>query len=400
VDAVSQTAYSDQRVDRQGPLLGFRRQAAKRCQGIGTRSLWIDNRQNDNEWSSKQHGRTSKGKIGLHYADRRGKPQPDRLSRDRFFGSSDLATDSLRARGGWCARGVGVGTWMRSPRLSPFQVPDSALLLEVRSTQPEAYVHERSDGVVGESQQPRFDAVGGVLLGRISLDLPVDQCLHRRPHHARHFAAERLHRHHLLEPIKIPGRTGQHGCVGALNLDDRDLWGGQGGLIALCLLTGNVGRRGTGLHPLRGQNNVQGACDAGLIPMVYPDYQPVRSDTVRVKFEAAWGVRLDPQPGLTVVEIIAAAREGRIRGMLMMGENPFLSDPNVNKVRQALARLEFLAVQDIFLTETAEFADVILPSASFFEKTGSYTNTDHRVPLGRRVLDAPRNTGCARNPIV
>jgi formate dehydrogenase major subunit len=160
-------------------------------------------------------------------------------------------------------------------------------------------------------------------------------------------------------------------------------------LIALCLLTGNVGRRGTGLHPLRGQNNVQGASDAGLIPMVYPDYQPVGAEHVRRRFETAWGVPLDPRPGLTVVEIMAAALDGRVKGMFMMGENPFLSDPNVNKVRKALAKLDFLAVQDIFLTETAEFADVVLPAASFLEKTGTYTNTDRRVQIGRQVLDPP-----------
>jgi formate dehydrogenase major subunit len=164
-------------------------------------------------------------------------------------------------------------------------------------------------------------------------------------------------------------------------------------LISLCLLTGNVGRPGTGLHPLRGQNNVQGASDAGLIPMVYPDYQPVGSAEVRAKFEAAWGVPLDPRPGLTVVEIMAAALAGRIKGMFMMGENPFLSDPNVNKVRKALASLEFLAVQDIFLTETAEFADVVLPAASALEKTGTYTNTDRRVQVGRQALTPP---GAAR----
>ncbi len=160
-------------------------------------------------------------------------------------------------------------------------------------------------------------------------------------------------------------------------------------LIALCLLTGNVGRLGTGLHPLRGQNNVQGASDAGLIPMVYPDYQPVDAEAVRRKFEAAWGVTLDPRPGLTVVEIMAGALDRRIKGMYMMGENPFLSDPNVNKVRKALAHLEFLAVQDIFLTETAEFADVILPATSFLEKTGTYTNTDRRVQIGRAALTPP-----------
>jgi formate dehydrogenase major subunit len=160
-------------------------------------------------------------------------------------------------------------------------------------------------------------------------------------------------------------------------------------LIALCLLTGSIGRPGTGLHPLRGQNNVQGASDAGLIPMMYPDYQLVEDPAVRAKCEAAWGVPLDPKKGLTVVEIMAAALKGEVRGMVMLGENPFLSDPNINKVRRALAALEFLAVQDIFLTETAEFADVVLPASSFFEKLGTYTNTDRRVQIGRPVLRPP-----------
>jgi formate dehydrogenase major subunit len=150
-----------------------------------------------------------------------------------------------------------------------------------------------------------------------------------------------------------------------------------------------VGRPGTGLHPLRGQNNVQGASDAGLIPMMYPDYQPVENETNRQKFEAAWGVPLDPKRGLTVVEITHGALTGEIKGMLMLGENPFLSDPNQNKVRKALASLEFLAVQDIFLTETAEFADVILPASSFFEKLGTYTNTDRRVQIGQPVIPTP-----------
>ncbi len=160
-------------------------------------------------------------------------------------------------------------------------------------------------------------------------------------------------------------------------------------LISLCLLTGNIGKPGSGLHPLRGQNNVQGASDAGLIPTVYPDYQPVDVPDVRRKFESAWAVQLDPKPGLTVVEIMKGALDGTIRGMYIMGENPFISDPNVNKVRQALSSLDFLAVQDIFLTETAEFADVILPASSYFEKTGTYTNTDRRVQLGHKVLDSP-----------
>jgi len=158
-------------------------------------------------------------------------------------------------------------------------------------------------------------------------------------------------------------------------------------------MTGNIGRPGTGLHPLRGQNNVQGASDAGLIPMVYPDYQSVASEQVRKKFEKAWHVPLDPAPGLTVVEIMKGALEGRIKGMYMVGENPFLSDPNVNKVRKGLTKLDFLVVQDIFLTETAEFADVVLPATSALEKDGTVTNTDRRVQLMRPALNPP---GAAR----
>jgi len=161
-------------------------------------------------------------------------------------------------------------------------------------------------------------------------------------------------------------------------------------LIALCSITGNVGKPGAGLHPLRGQNNVQGASDAGLIPMFYPDYQGVDAEKTRQRFEQAWGRPLDPKRGLTVTEIIKSAlAPGGVRGMYMLGENPFLSDPNINKVRKALAALDFLVVQDIFLTETAEFADVILPASSYLEKDGTYTNTDRRVQLGRKVMDPP-----------
>ncbi|MCK6479644.1 MAG: formate dehydrogenase subunit alpha [Planctomycetaceae bacterium] len=160
-------------------------------------------------------------------------------------------------------------------------------------------------------------------------------------------------------------------------------------LIALCLATGNIGRPGTGLHPLRGQNNVQGASDAGLIPMVFPDYQPVEDAGIRARFEKAWGRTLDPKRGLTVVEIMKAALEGRVKGMYMMGENPFMSDPNQNKVRRALSSLDFLVVQDIFLTETAEFADVILPASTALEKDGTYTNSDRRVQVGRKVVEPP-----------
>jgi formate dehydrogenase major subunit len=160
-------------------------------------------------------------------------------------------------------------------------------------------------------------------------------------------------------------------------------------LIALCTITGNVGKQGAGLHPLRGQNNVQGASDAGLIPMFYPDYQSVDSEGTWARFEEAWGRELDHKRGLTVTEIIGSALHGGVRGMYMMGENPFLSDPNINKVRKALAALEFLVVQDIFLTETSEFADVVLPATSYLEKEGTYTNTDRRVQIGRKVLEPP-----------
>ncbi|MCL2394492.1 MAG: formate dehydrogenase subunit alpha [Acidimicrobiaceae bacterium] len=161
-------------------------------------------------------------------------------------------------------------------------------------------------------------------------------------------------------------------------------------LIALCSITGQVGRPGTGLHPLRGQNNVQGASDAGLIPMFYPDYQGVDLAATQERFERAWGVPLNPNRGLTVTEIMHSALEpDGVRGMYMLGENPFLSDPNINLIRKALAALEFLVVQDIFLTETAEFADVILPASSYLEKDGTYTNTDRRVQLGRKVMDTP-----------
>ncbi len=161
-------------------------------------------------------------------------------------------------------------------------------------------------------------------------------------------------------------------------------------LIALCSITGNVGRPGTGLHPLRGQNNVQGASDAGLIPMFYPDYQGVDREATQRLFEEAWGMPLNPNRGLTVTEIIKSVLQpDGVRGMYMLGENPFLSDPNINKVRKALSSLDFLVVQDIFLTETAEFADVILPATSYLEKDGTYTNTDRRVQLGRKVMDPP-----------
>ena len=160
-------------------------------------------------------------------------------------------------------------------------------------------------------------------------------------------------------------------------------------LIALTLMTGQIGRPGTGLHPLRGQNNVQGASDAGLIPMMFPDYQRVDNPEANARFEKYWGAKLDTKPGLTVVEIMDAACEGKIRGMYVMGENPAMSDPNAHHAREGLAKLEHLVVQDIFLTETAYLADVVLPASAWPEKTGTVTNTDRIVQMGRRALDMP-----------
>ena len=160
-------------------------------------------------------------------------------------------------------------------------------------------------------------------------------------------------------------------------------------LIALALMTGQIGKPGSGLHPLRGQNNVQGASDAGLIPMMYPDYQRVDNPAAKAKFEKLWGMPLDGTPGLTVVEVMHAIDQGTVRGMYIMGENPAMSDPDANHARHALAALDFFVVQDIFLTETAYLADVILPASAFAEKTGSFTNTDRLVQIGRQALNPP-----------
>ena len=160
-------------------------------------------------------------------------------------------------------------------------------------------------------------------------------------------------------------------------------------LIALTMITGQVGRPGTGLHPLRGQNNVQGASDAGLIPMVYPDYKSVELAEVREHYEKFWGTKLDPKRGLTVVEIVDAIIAGQIKAMYVMGENPAMSDPDQSHARKALAKLEHLVVQDIFMTETAWHADVILPASAHAEKWGSFTNTNREVQIARPVAPPP-----------
>ncbi len=160
-------------------------------------------------------------------------------------------------------------------------------------------------------------------------------------------------------------------------------------LISLALMCGQVGRPGTGLHPLRGQNNVQGASDAGLIPMFFPDYQAVDDGPTREKFEALWGAPLDPEKGLTVVEITEAIHADVIRGVYIMGENPAMSDPDVSHARAALAKLDHLVVQDIFMTETAAFADIVLPASAWPEKDGTVTNTNRQVQMGRAALPLP-----------
>ncbi|NQU41528.1 MAG: formate dehydrogenase subunit alpha [Lentisphaerae bacterium] len=160
-------------------------------------------------------------------------------------------------------------------------------------------------------------------------------------------------------------------------------------LITLALITGQIGRPGTGLHPLRGQNNVQGASDAGLIPMFYPDYKSVEDDATRKRFETLWGTALNPISGLTVVEAIDAIHNGVVKGMYVEGENPAMSDPDQTHARKALATLEHLVVQDIFLTETAWHADVVLPASAHAEKDGTFSNTNRQVQMGRQCIPPP-----------
>jgi len=157
----------------------------------------------------------------------------------------------------------------------------------------------------------------------------------------------------------------------------------------LSMLCGNVGIEGGGVNPLRGQNNVQGACDMGGLPNVYPAYQQVASEDVRKKFEAAWGVNLSSKPGLTLMEMMAAAGSGAIKAIYVMGENPLLSDPDLQHVKKELQKLDLMIVQDIFLTETAQLADVVLPVTSFAEKEGTFSNTERRVQRVRKAIEPP-----------
>jgi len=161
------------------------------------------------------------------------------------------------------------------------------------------------------------------------------------------------------------------------------------GIAALALLTGNVGREGTGVNPLRGQNNVQGGCDMGALPDLYSGYQQVADPAVREKFAAAWGGALPDSPGMPLTLAMNAAHQGRIRGMFIMGENPLISDPDQTHAREALKSLELLVVQDIFLTETAQLADVVLPAACYAEKDGTFTNTERRIQLLHKAVEPP-----------
>ena len=160
-------------------------------------------------------------------------------------------------------------------------------------------------------------------------------------------------------------------------------------LANLAMLTGNMGRPSTGINPLRGQNNVQGACDMGGLPNVFPGYQPVGDEKVRLKFETLWGASLNGSAGLTLTEVMEAAGDGKIKGIFIMGENPVISDADSNHVTHALKNLDFLVVQDIFLTETAALADVVLPAACFAEKDGTFSNTERRVQRVRKAVEPP-----------
>ena len=155
----------------------------------------------------------------------------------------------------------------------------------------------------------------------------------------------------------------------------------------LALLTGNVGLASGGVNPLRGQSNVQGACDMGALPNVYPGYQKVDVPEVQAKFEEAWGAELDGAPGLTHLEILRGVTAGPIKAIYLVGENPALSEADATHAREAMEKVDFLVVQDIFLTESAQYADVVLPAASFAEKDGTFTNTERRVQRVRKAIE-------------
>ncbi len=194
----------------------------------------------------------------------------------------------------------------------------------------------------------------------------------------------------IIRAARIYGSSRRAGIFYTMGITQHTVGTDNVNAIAnLALLTGNIGRRFTGINPLRGQNNVQGSSDAGALPNVYPGYQRVDLPEVRQRFEEAWGVSLSPQPGLKATEMIPAAETGNIKAMYIMGENPVITDPNMAHTVKALINIDFLIVQDIFLTETAALADVVLPAASFAEKDGTFTNTERKVQRVRRAIMPP-----------
>lgn len=201
----------------------------------------------------------------------------------------------------------------------------------------------------------------------------------------------------LLKAARLYGRSRKAGLFYTMGITQHACGTDNVRAIAnLATLTGNIGRESTGVNPLRGQNNVQGASDAACLPNVYPGYQKVDDPAVQKKFEDAWGVELSPKPGLTATEMMNAAVEGKLKAMYIMGENPVITDPNMHHTIKALNSLEFLVVQDIFMTETAQLADVIFPATCSFEKDGTFSNTERRVQRVRKVVDPP---GRARNDL-
>jgi formate dehydrogenase alpha subunit len=192
----------------------------------------------------------------------------------------------------------------------------------------------------------------------------------------------------LIQAAKMYGQAEKGSIVYAMGITQHT--NGVDNVLScanLAMLTGNVGRLSTGVNPLRGQNNVQGACDMGGLPNVYPGYQAVTLGPVRAKFEAAWGTELSPDVGLTVTEMVELAGSGEVKAMYVMGENPLVADPDIHHARECLEKLDFLVVQDIFLSETAEIADVVLPATSYAEKEGTFTATDRRVQPVRQAIE-------------
>jgi formate dehydrogenase alpha subunit len=228
----------------------------------------------------------------------------------------------------------------------------------------EEYVGERCEGF-----DELKEALAGVVLGEVSetTGVPAELIAQAARIYAQSEAAS------ILYCMGVTQHS--HGTDNVLALAD------------LAMLTGNVGKSGAGVNPLRGQNNVQGACDMACLPNVYPGYQRIGDPDVGRRFQEAWGSALSDKPGLTLTEMFEAAHKGRVKAMYLVGENPVLSDPDATHVEEALKRLEFLVVQDMFLSETARLADVILPACSFAEKDGTFTNTERRVQRVRKAVE-------------